>query len=171
MFEKVGVNPNVFLVQSTDFDENRNWIEMVNPVLDMSSKLEKHLLYKDDVLFVAKGREFFAVVYDGKYTPAVASTTFLVMRVTDNNVKPEFIAWFLNHPKTQNVLAGFSKGTAINSVNIKAMSDLEIFIPSYAKQMLVLDVSRLQKEEVRLQNEIMKLKQQYNNELTFKYIK
>lgn len=170
VFEKAGVNPGIFLIQSTDFDEDRNWIEAVNPLLSISSKFEKHFLSVGDILFAAKGREFFAVVYDGRYSPAVASTTFLVLRVKDFNVNPEFIAWFLNHPKTQSVLAGFSKGTAINSVNIKVMSELDVFVPDYAKQMRILDFSRLQKIEVRLQNRIMKLKQQYNNELTYKSI-
>lgn len=170
IFAKTDINPDVYYVQATDFDQNRQWTGVSDPILRSSYKLKKHYLQKGDILFAAKGKEIFAVVYDGSYQPAVASTTFLVLYLHHNRVSPEYVAWFLNHPKTQVHLRGVAKGTAIKSINISILEKIEIYIPSYAKQLTILDLFYLQKKEKLLQNEIIKLKQEYYNELTYKSI-
>lgn len=170
VFAKGDVNPDVYYVQATDFNEGREWTGTSSLVLSKSSKLKKHFLQKGDILFAAKGKEFFAVVYDGSYQPAVASTTFLVMQLKTNNVFPEYVAWFLNHAKTQAILQGVAKGTAIKSVTISILEKIEIFIPDYTKQLTILELFNLQKREKFLQDIILKLRQDYYNELTFKAI-
>lgn len=170
VFAKGDANPDVYYVQATDFNQDREWTGNSNPALSKSSKLKKHFLQKGDILFAAKGKEFFAVVYDGSYQPAVASTTFLVMQLKINNVLSEYVAWFLNHAKTQAFLQGSAKGTAIKSVTISILEKIEIFIPDYTKQLTILELFNLQKKEKFLQNEISQLRQNYYNELTFKAI-
>ncbi|WP_369753280.1 restriction endonuclease subunit S [Flavobacterium sp. WC2409] len=170
VFAKGDVNPDVYYVQATDFNEDKEWAGTSSPVLSKSPKLIKHFLQKDDILFAAKGKDFFAVVYDGSYQPAVASTTFLVLQLKNTNVKPEYVAWFLNHGKTQALLQGVAKGTAIKSVTISILEKIEIFIPNFAKQFTILELFNLQKKEKFLQNEISQLRQNYYNELIFKAI-
>lgn len=170
VFAKGDVNPDVYYVQATDFNEEREWAGASSPLLSKSPKLKKHFLQKGDILFAAKGKEFFAVVYDGSYQPAVASTTFLVLQLKTTNVEPEYVAWFLNHAKTQVFLQGVAKGTAIKSVTISILEKIEIFIPDYTKQLTILELFNLQKKEKFLQNEISQLRQNYYNELTFKAI-
>jgi restriction endonuclease S subunit len=75
-----------------------------------------------------------------------------------------------NHPKTQLLLSGFAKGTAIKSVNISIVGNIDIIIPNYAKQITILELFNLQKREKCLQDTISKLRQDYYNELTFKAI-
>jgi restriction endonuclease S subunit len=171
VFAKSDTNPDLYYIQATDFNSELEWINNLNPVLTSSSKLKKHFLKKGDLLFAAKGKDFFAVVYDGKYQPAVASSTFLVMQVQTDKVLPAFLAWYLNHPKTQTLLSGFAKGTAIKSVNISILQNIEIIIPDYGKQITILELFNLQKREKFLQGKISKLRQDYYNELTFKAIK
>ena len=170
VFAKSDANPDVYYIQATDFNSQLDWKDNLNPVLTSSPKLKNHFLRKGDILFAAKGKDFFAVVYDGKYQPAVASSTFLVMQVQTDKVKPAFLAWYLNHPKIQTLLSGFAKGTAIKSINISILQNIEIFIPDYAKQITILELFNLQKREKFLQAEISKLRQDYYNELTFKAI-
>lgn len=170
VFAKGDTNPDMYYIQATDFNRELKWIDNLNPVLTSSPKLKNHFLRKGDILFAAKGKDFFAVVYDGKYHPAVASTTFLVMQVRTDNVLPAFLAWFLNHPKTQSLLSGFAKGTAIKSVNISIVGNIEITIPNYAKQTTILELFNTQKREKFLQDKISKLRQDYYNELTYKAI-
>lgn len=170
VFAKSDANPDVYYIQATDFNSELEWIDNLNPVLTNSPKLKRHFLRKGDILFAAKGKEFFAVVYDGKYQPAVASTTFLVMQMRTNQVEPAYLAWYLNHPKTQTLLSGFAKGTAIKSVNISILENIEIIIPDYVKQITILELFNMQKREKFLQDKISKLRQDYYNELTFKAI-
>lgn len=170
VFAKSDANPDVYYIQATDFDSGLEWIDNLNPLLTSCPKLKKHFLRKGDILFAAKGKDFFAVVYDGKYQPAIASTTFLVMQVRLDSVLPEYLSWYLNHPKTQTLLSGFAKGTAIKSVNISNVGNIEIIIPDYAKQITILELFKLQKREKFLQDTISKLRQDYYSELTFKAI-
>lgn len=170
VFAKSDTNPDVYYIQATDFNSELEWVDSLNPMLTSSPKLKNHFLKKGDILFAAKGKEFFAVVYDEKYQLAVASTTFLVIQVRTDNVLPAFLAWYLNHPKTQTLLSGFAKGTAIKSVNISIVGDIEITIPDYARQITILELFNLQKREKFLQDEISKLRQDYYNELIFKAI-
>lgn len=170
VFAKSDTNPDVYYIQATDFNSELGWKDNLNPVLTSSPKLKNHFLRKGDLLFAAKGKDFFAVVYDGKYQPAVASSTFLVMQLKTIKVLPAFLAWYLNHPKTQTLLSGFAKGTAIKSVNISVVGNIEITIPDSAKQITILELFNLQKREKFLQAEISKLRQDYYNEQTFKAI-
>ena len=170
VFAKGDTNPDLYYIQSTDFDADKEWVENLNPILSKSPKLMRHYLTKGDILFAAKGREFFAVVYDGYYSPAVASSTFLVLQVQERNVLPEYIAWYLNHSTTQKLLWSLATGTAITSINKVTLEQIEISIPSLSKQNSILDFSNLQEKEKQLQLQIMKLKQEYLNELTYKSI-
>lgn len=170
VFAKSDANPDLYYIQSTDFNKQREWVENLNFVLTKSAKFNNHILNKGDILFAAKGRDFFAVVYDGKFEPAVASSTFLVLQVQNDNVIPEYVAWFINHPKTQKILWGFAKGSGIPSISKTILDQIEIPIPELSKQNSILDFFKLQKAEKQLQKQINKLKQDYLNELTYKSI-
>lgn len=171
VFAKGDTNPDIYYIQSTDFGVNKEWVKHLKPVLSRTPKLIKHYLNKGDILFAAKGKEFFAVVYDGTYSPAVASTTFLVLQFISSEVLPEYLAWYLNHPKIQNVLWTYAGTTAIPSVNIATLQNIDISIPRFVKQTTILDLYILQKKEKFLQDRISRLKQDYLNELTYKSIR
>lgn len=170
VFAKGDANPDLYYIQSTDFNKQREWVENLNFILVKSSKFNNHILNKGDILFAAKGRDFFAVVYDGRFIPAVASSTFLVLQVQTDLVIPEYVAWFLNHPKTQKLLLSFARGTAITSISKSSLEKIEIPIPSLSKQYSILEFNKLQKAEKSLQKKITKLRQDYLNELTYKSI-
>jgi restriction endonuclease S subunit len=170
VFAKGDANPDLYYIQSTDFNKQREWVENLNFVMTNSAKFKNHILNKGDLLFAAKGRDFFAVVYDGRFKPAVASSTFLVLQVQTNKVIPEYLAWFINHPKTQKLLLGFAKGSAITSISKTILEQIEIPVPNLSKQISILEFFTLQKMEKQLQKKIIKLRQDYLNELTYKSI-
>lgn len=170
VFAKGDVNPDLYYIQSTDFNKQLEWGENLNYILAKSDKFKHHILSKGDILFAAKGKAFFAVVYDQKFAPAVASSTFLVLQLQTSLVVPEYIAWFLNHPKTQTQLLSLARGTAISSISKSTLEQIEIPIPNLLKQKSILEISNLQVKEKILQRKIMKLKQEYLDELTYKSI-
>lgn len=171
VFAKSDTNPDLYYIQSIDFDKQRKWNEQLQPVLTNSAKFSNHILNIGDVLFVAKGRDFFAVVYDGKFQPAVASTTFLVLQVVVKNVDPNYIAWYINHPQTQTLLWSLAKGSAMPSISKSISEQIEIPIPELSKQNAILEVHKLQIKEKRIHKQLGKLRQEYINELTYKSIK
>jgi restriction endonuclease S subunit len=117
------------------------------------------LLKKGDVLFAAKGSKNFAAWYENDKMPAVASTSFFVIRLIDNNILPGYLTWFLNHPDTQTLLKGQARGSSIASISKAVLSELEIPIPSTQKQELILRIFKLRNRERNLKQQIETLRE------------
>lgn len=170
VFAKSDTNPDLYYIQSTDFNKQREWNKNLNLVLTNSSKFSNHILEIGDILFAAKGRDLFAVVYDGKFQPAVASTTFLVLQVQSKMIMPEYLVWFINHPQTQKLLWSFARGSAIPSISKATLEKIKVPLPELSKQISILELYKLQQKEKRIRKQIGKLRQEYINELTYKSI-
>lgn len=151
VYIKPSADGQLYYIQARHFDNNRRFIPTVKPELPFDEKIEKHILQRGDVLVAAKGYDRFAVAYSGFPRPAVASSMFIVLRITKiDKLMPEYLAWFINHPKTQRILSGNSKGTALPSVTKDDVGNLEILVPPIAKQRSVLKVYELFQKEREL---------------------
>jgi restriction endonuclease S subunit len=170
VFAKPQSNPRLFYIQASDFDLNREWKENLIPTLDFISGFEKHIIQLGDILFVSKGREFFAISYDGRYSPAVASSTFLVLKVDETKLIPEFLVWFLNHPKTNLLLQQLSRGSSLPMISKSILGEIEIPILSLEEQQKIITIDVLKKREEILQLKINALKDNYFNELTYRIL-
>jgi restriction endonuclease S subunit len=159
VFAKPIQKGEVVYLQAKHFDESGELAETLYPDLDLDSKIEKHLLKKGDVLFAAKGSKNFAAWYENDKMPTVASTSFFVIRLIDDNVLPGYLTWFLNHPGTQTLLKGQARGSSIASISKAVLSELEIPIPSTQKQELILRIFKLRNRERNLKQQIENLKE------------
>jgi restriction endonuclease S subunit len=147
-------------MQSKHFDENGELTNTLYPDLNADGKIDKHLLRKGDVLFAAKGTKNFAALFDNENIPAVASTSFFVMRLFDEKVMPKYLAWFLNHPDTQLLLKGKARGTSIASISKTVLEELEIPVPDIKKQNLILNIYQLRNKEKKIKQQIEILREQ-----------
>ena len=159
VYKKPGLLGEVYYVQARHFDENREFITSVKPDLPYDEKLSKHFLQPGDVLIASKGYDHFAVAYKGIIKPAVASSMFIVLRINNKLILPEFLTWYLNHPTTQNILSGNSKGTALPSITKSDVGNLEISIPSIQKQNAILNLNELLQKEKNLRKQIENLRE------------
>jgi restriction endonuclease S subunit len=151
IYTKPELNGEVYYIQARHFDNDRRFIHMVKPELSFEGRLEKHILHTGDVLVAAKGYEQFAVPYINIPQPAVASSMFIVLRVNKlEQILPEYLAWFINHPKTRNILSAKSKGTGLPSITKDDVGNLEILIPTVQKQKSVLKLYELFQKERQL---------------------
>ncbi len=154
-----GIGELVYL-QSKHFDEYGQLHSVLHPDLVAEGISEKHLLKDGDVLFAAKGTKNFATVFENHNEPSVASTSFFVLRPTDNKILPEYLSWFLNHPETQILIKDKARGTAIPSIRKTVLEDLEISIPSIEKQRTVIQLSALVRKENELRMSILQQRKQ-----------
>ncbi len=159
VFAKPFQKGEIVYLQAKHFDVNGEISGTLYPDLDYSSKLEKHLLKKGDVLFAAKGSKNFAAWYEKDKIPAVASTSFFVIRINDKNVLPGYLTWFLNHPDIQAFLKRQAKGSSIASISKAVLSELEIPIPTIQKQELILKIFKLRNRERSLKQQIENLRE------------
>lgn len=162
LFAQTMVDGDIAYLQSKDFDDNDLLKVTLEPVLKADKITEKHLLKPGDVLFASKGTKNFAAVYEKKNIPAVASTSFFVIRIKDefrNKVLPEYLRWFMNQPISQRFLQGNAIGTAMPSISKSVLSELEISIPTIERQKAILKIRELFKKENEIKQEITSLRE------------
>lgn len=159
LFAKPSGTGEVVYLQSKHFDEYGQLLTVLHPDLMAEVVSEKHLLRHGDVLFAAKGTKNFATVYENHNKPAVASTSFFVLRLTDKKVLPEYLAWFLNNNTTQALLKGQARGTSIPSISKQVLEALEMAVPSIETQKLILKITNLRNKEKALKQEIETLRE------------
>lgn len=131
----------------------------LEPDLYLDEKIEKYLLHEGDVLFSAKGTKNVSGVYQTQLGRAVASSSLFVIRIK-NELLPEYLSWFLNHPRTQNILKAEAKGSSPPSISIKTLYELIIQIPTRSTQQEIVRIHSLRKRENKLTQEIEGLKEQ-----------
>ena len=160
IFARPAVTGELVYLQTKHFDKFGNLHSALHPDLPCEGVSEKHLLKKGDVLLVAKGTKNFATVFENHNLLAVASTSFLILRVSDENVLPDYLVWFLNHPTTQALLKSKARGTSIPSIRKAALDEIEISIPPVEKQKLIMKLSKFVNKETEIRNQLTDLKKQ-----------
>lgn len=153
-----GIGELVYL-QSKHFNEFGQLHSVLHPDLRAEGISEKHLLKDGDVLFAAKGTKNFAAVFENHNEPSVASTSFFVIRPTDNKVLPEFLAWFLNNHTTQTLLKAQAIGTSIPSISKQVLENLEMPVPDIKTQKAIVEISKLRNKEKSLKQKIETLRE------------
>lgn len=144
-------------LQIKDFNSRGEFTGGPVAEIQMETKLERHLLKQGDILFAAKGSKNFAAVISELAKPSVASSAFFVIRQSSGYL-PEFLAWFINHPRTQNELKVEAKGSAMHSISIKALEALEVSLPDKKTQELIVMIDKLRSREKELSNELDEIK-------------
>ncbi|MCB2196979.1 MAG: restriction endonuclease subunit S [Bacteroidetes bacterium] len=162
MYAKTDKYGDVIYLQAKHFDEKGTVKPLLHPDLRMDGKIKNHLLKDGDLLFAAKGAKNFAIIYRDRFGRAVASSTFLVIRVKPNYQKiisPEYLKWFLNRPDCLRFLQSGAKGTGIPSISKVFIEDLKIDIPSMHTQEIILEVHKLREKEKDIKQQIEELKE------------
>lgn len=158
LFAKPLSQGEVVYLQAKHFDELGNLSAAVHPDLLLEDISNKHLLRAGDILFAAKGTKNFAAVYEAHHLPAVASTSFFVIRLFNSKVLPEYLAWYLNNPSTQASLKAQAMGTSILSISKLVLEEMEIPVPSIEKQKAVVSISKLRWQEKSIQSKLDSLR-------------
>ncbi len=155
-------------MQVKHFDNNFSLLPSIHPDLKEQLVNQKHLLNPGDILFAAKGSNNFAAVYQNNYPKAVASTSFFVIKLTGENILPDYLAWFINYPKTMELLKNFATGTSITSISKTVLEELEISVPEMQVQQSILKINELRMRQKTLLSKIEDLREQLIQQQIFK---
>src|SRR5690606_4654971 len=91
---------------------------------------EKYYLEVGDILFISKGANNFATVYDLKDGVAtVASSVFYVIKVDTSKANPYYVAWYINKKRVQQYFTTHASGTYSLSINKEAVEDIPLILP------------------------------------------
>jgi len=138
----------IYVIQMKNLDKNYTSIAEVPHKVKLDNKMEKHLLKEGEILFVAKGTNNFAFVFDkpNTYKKALASSTFFVLH-TKSDVVPEYLSWYINQQTAQRYFNKTLEGTSQRNITRKTLSLLEVKVPSMEQQKLIAELSVLSRRE------------------------
>lgn len=163
LFAQPDIQADTLYLQGVHFDEFGHFDTDVKPQLKSDSKIERHLLQENDILFAAKGLNNFAVVYKRSTGQAVASSSFIIVRLPDDEhpeVVPEYLAWYLSHhPEVK--LFHKQLGTTIPSISISKLGTLEVDIPTIEQQNRIVAIQQLRNQEKQLVRELEQKKDNF----------
>lgn len=108
-----------------------------------------HLLHAGDILFAAKGRTNRAVFVPDE-GPAVAASTFFVVRPKQADVLASYVGWYLNTGPAQVHFERCSRGTNIRSISKACLGSLDLPLPPLDVQRRIAKVNRLARDEREL---------------------
>jgi restriction endonuclease S subunit len=129
-------------------------------------KYDRYLLSTGDVLFQSRGsRHPVAVVRDGMH--GIAALGLHVIRPNKKHIRPEYLAWFMNHPKTQAKLKDTARGSYIPFVAKGDLAAFSIPIPSLEVQDRIGGIDHLRRQERQLVSRLNKLLQEQTDAATW----
>ena len=165
-YRKTPLNGQAIYLNARLFDQHGHFLPTPNQNLRdlrITPQNERYLLQPGDVLFAAKGEKNFAAVYNPAVGPAVASATFIVLRLRAefaSRISAPYLAWLLNHPAYQRTLKAQALGSGIPSISVKTLQQLEICVPDLPTQRTTLLIDQLQKKRDALLQQVRTLKNQ-----------
>lgn len=161
IYAKPDILADIYYLQGNHFVGTGEFDPAIKPQLKLNNKYEKQLLQNDDILFAAKGFNNFAVVYHESIGKAVASSSFIIIRMKSqyvNKVFPEYLKWLLSNSPQIEEFYKQKPASTVPSISIGQLSALEIEIPDYNTQQLIVNTYECRAKEVQLIRQLEKLK-------------
>ncbi len=152
---KSSLNGDLRVVQLKDMENDYSNIGDDCTYIDGSDIKEKYYLEVGDILFISKGANNFATVYDFKDGVAtVASSVFYVIKVDATKANPYYVAWYINKKRVQQYFTTHASGTYSLSINKEVVEDIPLLLPSLEVQGKISRVAELAKKEQYIYNDL-----------------
>lgn len=141
----------VLQTRDLDDDGNVNW-RLVTSVNDSDRKMEPCQVTPGDVLFAPRSPRLGALLLgtDVANPRTAASSHFYIIRVDGERLAADYLVWYLNHPRTRDVLEAENRGTHLPFVPMEAIRRLDITLPPIERQRHIGAIDRLVRHERQL---------------------
>lgn len=122
-------------------------------------ELASYRLQAGDVLFAPRSPRVSAVLLrdDVDAEPTAASSHFYILRADRTKVAPEYLTWYLNHPRTRQALQVHNQGTHLPFIPAQALRAFDLPLPPLDRQKQIGMIELLAAHEHRLTAEIAQL--------------
>lgn len=118
--------------------------------VDMETPKGHHLLRPGDLIFRSRGLTSTSALLVDDPGVAVLAAPLLRIRITGNSILPEYLNWYISQPPAQSYFASCAEGTALKMISKQSLENLELFVPSRARQQQIMAMASLAAEEQRL---------------------
>jgi Type I restriction modification DNA specificity domain len=165
------VNPqlggDLAVVQIKDVDATAG-LRLKNLLMlrDEGGKYARYLLEAGDVLFQSRGSQHpVAIVRDGLH--GIAALGLHIIRPKKKYLRPEYLAWYMNHPNTQERLKDAARGSYIPFVAKGDLAAFKVPIPPLDVQDRIGRIDQLRRQEQQLTSRLNELMQEQTDAATW----
>jgi hypothetical protein len=152
---------SVAVIQMKDLaDSNQVCCDELAKV-EMDTPKGHHLARPGDLLFRSRGLTSTSALLVDDPGVAVLAAPLLRIRITSNSVLPEYLNWYISQLPAQSYFTSCAEGTALKMISKQSLENLEVYVPSIAKQQLVVEMASLAAEEQRILNTLAEKRNQY----------
>ena len=145
-----------FLLQAKDVDGDRlsyRTDALVRFLPRLSGK--DRFLENGDILFMARGARNFSVLIDELPDSVLAAACFFVVRVSNSDILPEYLCWYLNQSPVEQYLKRFSgRSVHMPVVRRSVLESIDIPLPPIEVQRQVSALNKLLVKEQDLYKEL-----------------
>lgn len=157
-----GGDTAVVQIRNADADTGIDWPSV--PRIKLTGRREPDWLKAGDILFTARGQRNVAINVTEPPARAVCSPHFFLIRVrNEGEALPEFIAWQMNLPQSQNYLASSATGSFITSIRRQVLETMPLRLPSMEHQKLLASLGQAAAREKELMERLIENRTQQLN--------
>lgn len=160
---------DVVVIQMKDIDDT-NLLHIENAIkVSLPEGKGHHLIHEGDLVFRSRGRSNSVALVAANIGEAVLAAPMLLIR--PRSVLPAYLHWFINFPATQVGLAALAEGTSVRMISIDAIKDLDVPVPSMARQRRIVELASLAQREQLLMADIAAQRKRLTEGVLMRYAK
>jgi hypothetical protein len=143
------------IIQMKDFDECRR-LGIENLTLFRPEREpERYLVGQGNVLFLSRGQKNFACAVTRPLNDTVAASYFFILRLSRDDILPEYLAWYINQVPAQEYLYSIAKrGSHMPIVPKAAFEALQVSVPPLTTQKKIVEIEKLLGQEQAIEDEL-----------------
>lgn len=123
--------------------------------------LEGHYFTREEDILMRLSQPYTAVYINSKHSGLLIPSYFAIIKVRDNSILPEYLAWYLNTNYAKFELERSQFGTRIPSTNQNAIKNIPIKLYPVSKQKMLIELYQLHQKEKLLYKKLMEEKEQF----------
>ena len=151
----------VAVIQMKDLTDRNRVDSRALALVDMEKPKEHHLVKPGDLIFRSRGLISTSAILEGDPGIAVVAAPLLRIRVTDHNILPEYLNWFISQTPAQTFFASQAKGTTQRMISKETMEGLEVFVPPLDRQRAIVTMASLAEEERHIMEKLAEKRKRY----------
>jgi hypothetical protein len=122
-----------------------------------------------DILFMARGARNFSVLIDKLPDSVLAAACFFVVRISNFEILPEYLCWYLNQLPVEEFLKRFSgRGVHMPVVKRAVLESIDIPLPPVKTQKKISEINKLLQKEQDLFKKLAEKRRNLMTEICLK---